>query len=130
MANDQGSVTGAPPQWEVEADPSVDDTVRIRLAGSWRLHDRLPAAATVYDQLAARSDARRVVFDAEQLSAWDSGLLTFLVKLQELLAAGKLESDASGLPQGVQRLLRLATAVPERAGARRDKVAEPWLAQH
>jgi phospholipid/cholesterol/gamma-HCH transport system permease protein len=109
-------------QWQVDADPSADNTVWVRLAGSWRLQDRLPAAAQVYGQVEARGGVQRVVFDAEQLSGWDSGFLTFLVKLQQLIARAGLETDPSRLPQGVQRLLRLASAVPERAGARRGAV--------
>jgi phospholipid/cholesterol/gamma-HCH transport system permease protein len=116
-------------QWRVEGDPSAEHTVRVRLAGSWRLQNRLPPAASVYDQVEAHGGARRVVFDAGQLSGWDSGLLTFLVKLEQLIAKGELEADSSGLPQGVQRLLRLAAAVPERAGARQGGAADPFLSR-
>lgn len=116
-------------RWQVELDPSADGTVRVRLAGSWRLRERLPAAASVYDEVAARGGVRRVVLDAEQLSGWDSGLLTFLVKLKQLVAEAGLETDPSRLPQGVQRLLHLATAVPERAGARRGAIRDNILAR-
>jgi phospholipid/cholesterol/gamma-HCH transport system permease protein len=121
-----GSTAAA--KWEVEVDPSADGAVRVRLAGSWRLQDRLPTAASIYDAVEAHG-ARRVVFDAEQLSGWDSGLLTFLVKLQQLIAAANLEIDPSRLPQGVQRLLRLAAAVPERVGARRGATRDNILAR-
>jgi phospholipid/cholesterol/gamma-HCH transport system permease protein len=116
-------------RWQVEGDPSTDGTVRLRLAGSWRLQDRLPPAASVYDQLAARGGIRRVVLDAEQLSGWDSSLLTFLVRLEQLIAKAGLEIDPTRLPQGLQRLLRLAAAVPERAGAHRDAARDNVLAR-
>jgi phospholipid/cholesterol/gamma-HCH transport system permease protein len=115
-------------RWRVE-DPAADGTVRLRLAGSWRLQHRLPSAASVYDSLAAHREARRVVLDAEELSAWDSGLLTFLIKLRQLAAEAGLETDASRLPQGVQRLLQLAAAVPEHAGGRRGVTEENVLAR-
>jgi phospholipid/cholesterol/gamma-HCH transport system permease protein len=121
-----GSAVAA--KWQVELDPSADGAVRIRLAGSWRLQDRLPTAASIYHEVEAHG-ARRVVFDTEQLSGWDSGLLTFLVKLQQLIARANLETDPSRLPQGVQRLLRLAAAVPERAGARRGAAKDNILAR-
>jgi phospholipid/cholesterol/gamma-HCH transport system permease protein len=104
-------------RWRIE-DPSADGTLRLRLAGSWRLQDGLPSAAAVYDALAAHRDARRLVLDAEELAGWDTGLLTFLIKLQQLVAGTEVETDASRLPQGVQRLLQLAAAVPEHAAAR------------
>jgi phospholipid/cholesterol/gamma-HCH transport system permease protein len=116
-------------RWQVEGDPSADGAVRLSLAGSWRLQDRLPAAAMVYDQLAARGAVRRVVLDAEQLSGWDSGLLTFLVGLQQRIAKAGLETDPSRLPQGVQRLLQLAAAVPDHAGGRRGATEENVLAR-
>jgi phospholipid/cholesterol/gamma-HCH transport system permease protein len=115
--------------WQIEPDPSVAGTICVRLAGSWRLQNRLPAAGALYDEVEARDGVRRVVFDAAQLSGWDSGLLTFLVKLERLFAQGQLETDSSGLPHGVQKLLRLAAAVPERAGARQAAVADPLLAR-
>jgi phospholipid/cholesterol/gamma-HCH transport system permease protein len=117
------------PRWQVEGKPSADGAIRLSLAGSWCLRDRLPAAALVYDQLAARGAVRRVVLDAEQLSGWDSGLLTFLAGLQRLIAKAGLEIDSSRLPQGVQRLLQLATAVPERAGAHRGATSANILAR-
>jgi phospholipid/cholesterol/gamma-HCH transport system permease protein len=40
-----------------------------------------------------------------------------------------VEVDWSGLPTGVQRLTQLATAVPERSGARRAEDREPFLAK-
>ena len=120
--------SAAAAKWQVEVDPSADGAVRVRLAGSWRLQDRLPSAASIYHEVEARG-ARRVVFDAEQLSGWDSGLLTFLVKLQQLIATANLETDPSRLPQGVQRLLRLAAAVPERVGARRGATKDNILAR-
>ena len=120
--------SAAAAKWQVEVDPSADGAVRVRLAGSWRLQDRLPTAASIYHEVEVRG-ARRVVFDAEQLSGWDSGLLTFLVKLQQLSATANLETDPSRLPQGVQRLLRLAAAVPERVGARRGATKDNILAR-
>ena len=130
MAEREPQVTDADAaQWQVEGDPSADGTVRLRFAGSWRLQDRLPAAASVYDQLAAQGGVRKVVLDAAQVSGWDSGLLAFLVRLKRLIAEAGLEIDPSGLPAGVQRLLALATAVPERAGARRSATRDNILAR-
>jgi phospholipid/cholesterol/gamma-HCH transport system permease protein len=112
----------------MSADPAIG-TVRLQLSGSWRLSQPLPAAADVERQLEARSDLRRVVFEARGVSDWDSGLLTFLRRLDGFVRRAGLEADASGLPEGVRRLLQLTTAVPERAGARRAVEREPFLAR-
>jgi len=69
----------------------------------------------------------RVLFDAKELEHWDSGLLTFLTKVMACCSEKKILLDKGGLPQGVQRLLALATAVPERKGARKDTVRQGFL---
>jgi len=67
-----------------------------------------------------------VAVDAQILADLHSGLLTFL--LHVIAAAGRhgVEVDREGLPEGVRRLLALATAVPERkdtgGAARRPSV--------
>jgi phospholipid/cholesterol/gamma-HCH transport system permease protein len=111
------------------ADPSAADTIRLQLSGSWRLNRHLPAAADVERQLEARSNVRRVVFEARGLSDWDSGLLTFLRRLDGFVRRAGFEPDASGLPDGVRRLLQLATAVPERSGAQRGTTRDSFLAR-
>jgi phospholipid/cholesterol/gamma-HCH transport system permease protein len=102
-------------------------TVRLQLSGSWRLSQPLPAAADVERQLEAQGDLRRVVFEAQGVSDWDSGLLTFLRRLEGFVRRAGVEADASGLPEGVRRLLQLATAVPERSGARRSTIPSSFL---
>jgi phospholipid/cholesterol/gamma-HCH transport system permease protein len=101
---------------------SRNDTLVVRLSGAWTTASGRPPAAEVDRRLASTPPPRRLVFDAEGLEDWDSGLLTFL--LQVIAAAGErgVEVDRAGLPEGVRRLLALATAVPERkdtAGAAR-----------
>ena len=96
---------------------SRNDTLVVRLSGAWTTAADRPPAAEVDRRLASTPPPRRVVFDAEGLEDWDSGLLTFL--LQVIAAAGErgVEVDRAGLPEGVRRLLALATAVPERKDA-------------
>jgi phospholipid/cholesterol/gamma-HCH transport system permease protein len=117
----------APARYEMLADPAAADTIRLRLSGSWRLSGPLPEAADVQRELEGRSGIRRIAIDARGLTGWDSGLLIFLRGLDGFAGRTGLETDASGLPEGVRRLLRLAAAVPERAGARRDAARESFL---
>jgi phospholipid/cholesterol/gamma-HCH transport system permease protein len=119
----------APARYEILADGSAADTIRLRLSGSWHLSHGLPAAADVERELEGRSGVRRLVFDARGLTGWDSGLLTFLRGLVGFSQRAKLETDLSGLPDGVRRLLQLASAVPERAGARRGSKRASFLAR-
>jgi phospholipid/cholesterol/gamma-HCH transport system permease protein len=119
----------APARYEMLADPAAADTIRLRLSGSWRLTRPLPPVAEVERQLEGRSGVERILVEARDLAGWDSGLLMFLRRLDGFARDAGIETDVSGLPEGVRRLLRLAAAVPERAGARRDAVRESFLAR-
>ncbi len=119
--------SGPRASYEVEPEGSAPDRLRLVLTGDWRLHGGLPPADRIYEELTAQAPAPRVAFDTTGLGAWDSGLLAFLLKLDRLSAGSGLTFDPSGLPEGVRRLLRLASAVPERADARRGTDELPLL---
>jgi phospholipid/cholesterol/gamma-HCH transport system permease protein len=120
--------TDPPARYELAPDDG-SGTLRLVLSGSWRLHGHLPAADAVDRELAARAEARRVVIDAAGLQGWDSGLMTFLLRLERLSALRQVALEPDGLPEGALRLLRLATAVPEHRDAGRDAAPEPLLAR-
>jgi phospholipid/cholesterol/gamma-HCH transport system permease protein len=103
------------------------DTLNVGLAGNWTLAAGIPAIDEVAQQLEAAPQLQRLIFETQGLQEWDSALLPFLLKCQTLCHQHQLTCDLSTLPQGIQGLLRLATAVPERSGARREAVTEPFL---
>lgn len=105
----------------------TDDTLLVRLSGSWRMQDTLPSVSDVEQQIASGPRVRRVAFDTQGITAWDSGLVTFLLKILTHNTQNQIETDQAGLPEGVRRLLALATAVPEREGAARKAVRIPLL---
>jgi phospholipid/cholesterol/gamma-HCH transport system permease protein len=100
----------------------------IRLSGRWLLQAARPSIAEVERELAKRP-VRRVAFDTSGLERWDSAIVTFLQRAQELLGERSIEVDRAGLPAGVRRLLGLAEAVPEAKGARGTGVKRTWLAR-
>jgi phospholipid/cholesterol/gamma-HCH transport system permease protein len=99
----------------------------LRLKGDWRFRDGIPSVEVVLRQFEQHSDCPQLSFRSEQLGQWDTGLMTFLVRLLESCKQRQLRVDLSGLPSGVQNLLRLASAVPERKGARRAVLGQPIL---
>ena len=105
------------------------DTLVVRIAGEWTVGQPLPPADEVEKELSSDSGVRRVAFDAAALGKWDSGLLTFLLKVFDRCSAAGIAVEKTGLPPGVVRLLDLATAVPERKGARRELKRDPFLAR-
>jgi phospholipid/cholesterol/gamma-HCH transport system permease protein len=108
-------------QWESRLSVSQvgDGTLLLNLAGDWKLRAGLPSPTDVGKHLDAAGSVRRLAFDATHLGAWDSGLLAFLVGVQDLCKTRGIQMDPVALPEGARRLLKLATAVPERQGTRR-----------
>ena len=103
------------------------NTILMRLAGVWRLRGGLPSATLVQRELESSPEARRVVLEGQELTSWDSSVLTFLVEVSELCRQRGINMDRGGLPAGVRRLLELAEAVPEKKGARKEEVESPLL---
>jgi phospholipid/cholesterol/gamma-HCH transport system permease protein len=99
----------------------------LRLSGRWKIDADTPAVPDLTAEMAAGAVTAAV--DARQVSAWDSALLTYLLNLQIRCREHDLGFTARGLPDGVERLLKLATAVPAREGARRTSEKEPFLAR-
>lgn len=117
---------------ELSFDHTASSCLHVQLIGNWTLQADLPSPSSVQQELAnAQGSAppTQLAFDAQQLTNWDSGLLTFLLTLDTYCKQHDISLDPAGLPQGVQRLLHLATAVPERMGARREASSEPFLAR-
>jgi phospholipid/cholesterol/gamma-HCH transport system permease protein len=110
-------------------DRPKDDTLLVRIAGDCKIGEDLPLASDVQTQIASDSGIRRITFDTKELTGWDSGLLTFLTKVFDQCSQNNIAIEQEGLPEGVQRLLALASAVPERKGARRESVRTPFLEQ-
>jgi len=54
-----------------------------------------------------------LAFDARQTTAWDSGLVTFVLRVLRAKWRRELPADRAGLPDGVRRLIAMAEAVPE-----------------
>lgn len=106
-----------------------DDMLLVQFSGSWRLQDELPAAGEVEQALETGPAVRRMALDAQAVTAWDTGLLTFLLRLIRQNQQRQIDTDQTGLPEGMQRLLALATVVPEREGAARSAGRTPWLAR-
>ncbi|WP_205749248.1 ABC transporter permease [Desulfopila sp. IMCC35008] len=95
-----------------------DDTVLLLdLYGDWTLGHDLPSTAEVHEKLMS-TDARKIVFESKSITGWDTGLLTFIKRLQKFTEDNSITIDISGLPKGAQKLLALAAAVPEKKDAR------------
>lgn len=100
------------------------DVLRLRLGGDWLIGGTLPATAALLAELAEPEAAARIEFDTQALGHWDTGLMIFLSALRHAAGHRNATLDTTGLPEGARKLLDLAFAVPERAGARRQSTAD------
>jgi phospholipid/cholesterol/gamma-HCH transport system permease protein len=95
--------------------------LRIRIFGEWVLTSGARSSAELARRLADAPHPAKISFDAGELGPWDNVLIDFLSKLEAIAGERGITVDHSGLPGGVERLLALARAVPERQGARRTE---------
>jgi len=104
-----------------------DTTLLIHLSGVWRLRGGMTSDVTVQQELERSPQPARVAFEVQNLTHWDSSILTFLTNVSELCRQHGIAMDRAGLPAGVRRLLELAEAVPEKKGARKEDVEISFL---
>jgi phospholipid/cholesterol/gamma-HCH transport system permease protein len=95
-----------------------DGTLLVTLSGTWHLAGPLPSTDEVERALGSGT-IRGVAFDTHELARWDTSVVTFLARVTEQCRTRHIPLDESGLLPGLRRLLALAEAVPEKAGARR-----------
>ncbi len=68
-------------RWQMDFSRPAEDTLLIRLSGDWKLENGLPSATEVIPQFESSQAIRRLVFDTQGLTGWDSGLVNFLLNL-------------------------------------------------
>jgi hypothetical protein len=103
-------------------------TSLVEFAGTWQSQHGLPEPASTLGKL-RETRIQHLAFDARQVTAWDSGLVTFVLKVLGEVTARAVAADRAGLPDGVRRLSAMAEAVPERQTGRTSAVP-PWLSAH
>lgn len=91
------------------------DALAVSLSGDWRRANNPPATSAVEERLASSPQVRRIVLSTENLTGWDSMLLTFLIGIRTLASRKNVPLHEVNLPEGVQRLLALASAARERS---------------
>ncbi|MFH1440720.1 MAG: ABC transporter permease [Candidatus Omnitrophota bacterium] len=95
-------------------DYSILKTLHIKINGDWLISSELPSVHEVSLALAAHADITQITFDISQLAKWDSGLVSFLLKLIRDAESNNIKVILDSLPQGVQKLLAIALKVHER----------------
>jgi phospholipid/cholesterol/gamma-HCH transport system permease protein len=112
---------------KLEIGKTKEGTSLVRLSGDWLLRKGMTSAEDVFARMDLAAGTRRVAVDLSQVGRWDSALVALMVQLRRGCESRNLEIDSRGAPDGLARLVDLALAVPERAGAKRTESAPPFL---
>jgi phospholipid/cholesterol/gamma-HCH transport system permease protein len=110
----------------IRLESSDHETLDLWVGGDWALGDGVPDLVELQQKLAP-SGARLLRLQADGLGAWDSSLVAYLVGAAALADQSGCAVDPANLPSGLQRLLALARAVPEKEDARSAHVKPSFL---
>ncbi len=95
-------------------DNSIPKTLLIKLSGDWHMSTGLLSESEVTSQLTSHPDIAQINFNVSQELKWDSGLVSFLLKLIRECGHKNIQVAREGLPEEVQKLLTLALKAPEK----------------
>ena len=104
------------------------DELTLQLSEDWLFQTGIPDIEPLLQMLPS-SSPQKLNFNCEKLGRWDTGLMTFLVSLIQNCQDSNIEVIRTSLPDGVQKLLQLSFAIPERRGERREVLGQPILAK-
>jgi len=116
-----------PAQPEIKLHKPSSDTLHVSLIGDWTLQKKLPVFEDFQKQIESSHSVQRILFNTEALTAWDSGLLIFLTKVIDICAQKKIHVEKQGLPQGVEKLLELASPEHQRKGLKKEVSHKSFL---
>jgi phospholipid/cholesterol/gamma-HCH transport system permease protein len=98
----------------------------IDLSGDWLFSVKSIDSNAVIANL-QNKNLKRIRFDATNLGVWDSEILTFLTKVKSLADKEKIIFEDDALPDGIKKLLKLASAVPVVEDSEKHEVDVPLL---
>lgn len=101
---------------DIGSEPGRTDAVVLSLSGSWTLDAQPPPPAAEVDARIREAGAARVVVSAREVDAWDSRLPAYVAALSRRLAGRGQAVELRDAPEGVLRLLDLASAGSSPAG--------------
>lgn len=103
------------------------DTLVVHIGGNWLLETSPPSTELLESEIKSFKTTRTINFDTKNLTNWDSSLLIFLSKVFNLCAQRNIHIQTEGIPQGVRKLLDLASPKRQRKGITRKGEKKSFL---
>lgn len=105
------------------------DRPRLVLSGNWAVSPKRQGdVAEMIDRLSEIRTRGTLLVQDGGLGRWDTLLLATLLEIRKAVASVGLEVDVSAMPEGVQSLFLLATAVPSSPDAHHEPSPMGYLA--
>lgn len=117
-------MSSQPPQYTIRDDEQ--DAATLALCGEWQQGQQTASFSRVRSELASRH-INHLCVEGSELSEWDSLLMAFLLKCHDYCTAQGIVFDTKNMPEGVDQLLAVATAVEARP--EQLQVRTSWLSQ-
>ncbi len=108
-----------PPSTTLGVERRGNDILVLSLNGRWLANSGLPGIEVIEQELARGNRPQALEFATSHLGQWDSGLLSFLLRCDELCRHLQIEFRGETLPAGIRGLMHLAQAAPDTEDARR-----------
>ncbi|MCF6154022.1 MAG: ABC transporter permease [Candidatus Brocadia sp.] len=112
---------------EIRFSHPPQDTLVVHIGGNWLLETSLPVIELFENEIKSLTTIRTINFDTKNLTNWDSSLLIFLSKVFDVCTKHNIHIQMEGLPQGVQKLLDLASPKRQRKGITRKVEKKSFL---
>lgn len=104
------------------------DILHAAISGAWQINSKLLSpAATLRSRLESDPSIKRLILDANGLAGWDTSFLTFIRTITKECQKRDIGLEIKGLPEGVSRLLHLASVVPEQKDSHQKKKRQPFI---
>jgi phospholipid/cholesterol/gamma-HCH transport system permease protein len=98
-------------QSKIDFSQPSPNSLNVLISGAWHIGSQLPGPATVLSRLEADSRIKSIIIDTNGLAGWDTSFLTFIRTLTRECRTRSITLEITGLPEGVKRLLHLASVV-------------------
>lgn len=102
--------------------------ILIEFIGNWTHKGNVPIVEKLTNAL-NNSDVKKVIFNSENVAAWDSIFVTSIRKLFLFFDKNNIEYETDGLPEGVRKLIKLSLAVPVDDYIEEEEVDSPMLSR-
>ncbi len=93
------------------------ETLLLGLRGEWDIREDPPGFDSLAPQFSNGNSPAKVTFDAAELGMYDSSLISMLLQLHKECEEHGAAFDRDALPEGINQLLNMALAVPEKRDA-------------